>query len=165
MAARPFTYLNPSFLELRRSGGNDPQNPVCKAVSTCIVVSPFNELVLPCYHYGLSKIPLDGNLKEVWHGAEVAEHKKMEGRHEVCKGCSINCYFEPSFATSFTSKYFWKSLPSKVDYGWTKFVTQRYLDKVPPTAILPVAESKSARGSLENAVEEEMLHLNVLNGR
>ena len=137
MASRPYTYLNPSFLELRRNGGNDPEKPLCKAVSTCVVVSPFNELVLPCYHYGLEKIKLHGDLFDVWHGDTVANHREMEGRHSVCKGCSINCYFEPSFATSPGSKYFWKSLPSKIDYGWTKYVTQRFVSGGIRPASLP----------------------------
>src|SRR5690606_21311320 len=54
-ARKPYTYLNNAFLTLRRRGGNDPDDPVCRAVSTCVVISPFNELVLPCYHYGLER--------------------------------------------------------------------------------------------------------------
>ncbi len=124
-AKKPLTYLNPSFLDLRRVGGNDPSAPVCRAVSTCVVISPSNELVLPCYHYGLDRIDINGELYRLWNSSIVEEHRKMEGRHEVCSGCTINCYFEPSFATTPTSRFFWRSLPSKVGYGWTKFVSQR----------------------------------------
>lgn len=127
---KPYTYLNPSFLTLRKQGGNDPDDPVCKAVSTCVVISPFNELVLPCYHYGLDRLDIDGDLYDLWHSDKVAWHRKMEGRHDVCEGCTINCYFEPSFAVSPESQYFWKSLPSKMGYTWTKFVTQRLRSKL-----------------------------------
>ena len=122
---RPFTYLNPAFVTLRKQGGNDPEAPVCRAVSTTVVISPFDELVLPCYHFGLDRIPIEGNLHELWNSDVVNEHKRMEGRHEVCRGCTINCYFEPSFATAPASRFFWQSLPSKMNYAWTKFVLQR----------------------------------------
>lgn len=122
---RPYVYMNGAFTTLRRRGGNDPEAPVCKAVSTCVVISPFNELVLPCYHYGLERTPIEGKLYELWNSDLVDRHREMEGRHDVCRGCTINCYFEPSFATSPGSRYFWESLPSKMRYSWTKFVVQR----------------------------------------
>lgn len=124
-ASRPFTYLNPALLALRRKGGNRVDSPDCRAVSSCIVISPFDELVLPCYHLGLERIPINGDLYERWNSEEVASHRAMEGRHAGCEGCSINCYFEPSFATNLTSSYFWQSLIPKLNYSWTKFVVQR----------------------------------------
>jgi MoaA/NifB/PqqE/SkfB family radical SAM enzyme len=122
---RPHTYVNPAFLTLRKRGGNDPEDPDCQAVSSTVVISPFNELVLPCYHYGLERIPIEGRLYELWKSDTVAQHRKMQGRHDACAGCTINCYFEPSFARAPARRYFWESLPSKVGYGWTKFVVQR----------------------------------------
>lgn len=124
-AAKPYTYLNNAFLTLRKNGGNAPDDPVCRAVSTCVVISPFNQLVLPCYHYGLERLPIEGKLYELWHSDTVKRHRAMEGRHKVCQSCTINCYFEPSFAVSPGSRYFWESLPSKMRYSWTKFVVQR----------------------------------------
>ena len=129
-ARKPYTYLNPAFMTLRRRGGNDPDNPTCKAASTCVVISPFDELVMPCYHYGLDKMPIEGGLYDLWHSDKVRWHQKMEGRHDVCEGCTINCYFEPSFAVSPGSRYFWESLSSKTQYSWTKFVVQRLRTKV-----------------------------------
>lgn len=131
-ARRPYTYLNRAFLTLRRRGGNDPADPVCRAVSTSVVISPFNELVLPCYHMGLEHLPIDGRLYEHWQSDAVASQRALQGRHEACRGCSINCYFEPSFATDMKSGYFWQSLPSKLGYGWTKFVVQRLRSRLGP---------------------------------
>lgn len=122
---RPYAYLNPAFVTLRSRGGNDPDDPVCRAVSTTVVISPFDELVLPCYHAGLEKLPIEGRLFDLWTGDRVAWHRGMEGRHEVCRGCTVNCYFEPSFATSPANGYFWEGIPSKVRYTWTKFIVQR----------------------------------------
>ena len=151
---RPYTYLNPAFVTLRREGGNDPEEPVCRAVSTTIVISPFNELVLPCYHYGLDRIPIEGRLKALWNSDVVAEHKRLEGRHEVCRGCTINCYFEPSFATAPTKRFFWESLPSKMNYGWTKFVLQRLdIRSGPRQAVLQGSHTKAGTATEENLIE------------
>ncbi len=142
-ARKPYTYLNPAFLTLRRRGGNDPARPVCKAVSSCIVISPFDELVLPCYHLGLERLPIQGRLYDLWRSDTVARHRALEGRHEACRGCAVNCYFEPSFAVSPESRYFWQSLPSKMRYSWTKFVVQRLRSKLtgPRRALLPDVEA------------------------
>ena len=129
---KPYTYLNPAFLTLRSRGGNDPDNPICKAVSTSVVISPSNEVVLPCYHAGMEKLPIESNLYDLWQSDKVAWHREMEGKHEVCKGCTINCYFEPSMALTPTSGYFWESLPSKFRYVWTKFIVQRMSQKLGP---------------------------------
>jgi MoaA/NifB/PqqE/SkfB family radical SAM enzyme len=159
-AQKPYTYLNPAFLDLRRRGGNDPNAPVCKAVSTCVVISPFNELVLPCYHYGLERLPIDGRLYDLWHSDAVAHHKAMEGRHPVCEGCTINCYFEPSFATSPTTSYFWQSLPSKMQYSWTKFVVQRLRARLGPReSILPDFEELTASSGDGEMIDLPVVHV------
>ncbi len=139
-ARKPYVYLNPAFLSLRRAGGNDPANPSCRAVSTTVVISPFNELVLPCYHFGLEKYAIEGDLYGLWHSDKVQAVRALEGRLEACRGCTVNCYFEPSFATNPRSPYFWQSLPSKARYSWTKFVVQR-LRSGPRTAVLPSFEA------------------------
>lgn len=158
-ARKPYTYLNPAFLSLRRTGGNNPEQPACKAVSASVVISPFDELVLPCYHLGLERLPIEGRLYELWHSERVAWHRAMEGRHEACRGCTINCYFEPSFATSPGSRYFWQSLPSKVQYSWTKFVVQRLRARLGPRqAVLPDSDPPAP----PSETSSEMVELPVL---
>ncbi|MDX1531441.1 MAG: hypothetical protein R3362_07935, partial [Rhodothermales bacterium] len=148
VARRPYAYLNPAFLSLRRRGGNDPERPDCRAVTTTVVISPFDELVLPCYHAGLEKLPIEGRLCDLWQSDRVAWHRGMEGRHAACRGCTINCYFEPSFAVTPTSGYFWESLPSKVRYVWTKFVVQRLSQRLGPKAArLPDLAALEALGT------------------
>ncbi|HEX7071296.1 MAG TPA: radical SAM protein [Rhodothermales bacterium] len=140
---RPYTYLNRAFLTLRRRGGNDASAPVCRAVSTSVVISPFDELVLPCYHLGLEHIPIEGRLYELWQSDTVAEQRRLQGRHAACEGCSVNCYFEPSFATSWTKRYFWESLTPKLSYAWTKFVVQRARARLGPrAAMLPAFDAQ-----------------------
>ncbi|HET6568296.1 MAG TPA: radical SAM protein [Rhodothermales bacterium] len=157
-ARKPYTYLNPAFLSLRKRGGNEPEHPVCKAVSTCVVISPFDELVLPCYHFGMERIPIEGRLFDLWQSDTVAEHKAMEGRHEACRGCTVNCYFEPSFATSPNTTYFWQSLPSKMHYSWTKFIVQRLRSKLGARqAMLPDPDILAGLPSGDGMVELPVL--------
>ncbi|MFQ5570030.1 MAG: radical SAM protein [Rhodothermales bacterium] len=165
-ARKPYTYLNPAFLTLRRQGGNNPAQPVCKAVSTCVVISPFDELVLPCYHYGLERIPIEGKLYDLWHSDTVARHKAMEGRHEACRGCTVNCYFEPSFAAAPRSRYFRQSLRSKMRYSWTKFVVQRLRSKLsgPRRAILPDVEAASSPDPIPAPGDGTLMEQPVLAG-
>lgn len=116
-ARRKYIYLNEAFLTLREAGGNATRAPVCRASSATVVISPHNELLLPCYHaheHGY-KFPIQGRLYELYHSPTVSHLRRLEGRFSFCEGCVINCYMEPSFAVE-TSRYFWESLPSTLRY-------------------------------------------------
>ncbi len=112
-------YLNEGFIQLRRDGGNHVEDPVCRAASTTLVISPENKLVLPCYHLGLKEFSVDGNLYDLYRSEEVQTLVALEGRLPACEGCAINCYMQPSFAVEL-SKYFWRALPSTIKYNWIK---------------------------------------------
>ena len=119
-------YLNEAFIQLRIDGGNHTQDPICKAASTTLVISPENKLVLPCYHLGLKEFPIDGKLLELYHSEEVQKLIALEGKLPACEGCAINCYMQPSFAVEI-NKYWWKSLPSTLKYNrikgtWKKMI-------------------------------------------
>ena len=79
-------YLNKGFMKLRRDGGNDINNPSCKAVSRVIVISPYNEIILPCYHFENEKIPINGLIKEIRDSEKYNYFRNMEGRFDFCKG-------------------------------------------------------------------------------
>lgn len=120
-------YLNDAFVTLRKDGGNHINNPICKAASSAIVISPNNELVLPCYHLGIESLPIDNNLLELYRSEKVKELIAMEGRFPQCEGCTINCYMQTSFAVEI-NKYWWKALPSTIKYNrmkgtWKKLLT------------------------------------------
>lgn len=121
---RKGVYLNEAFIELRRDGGNHVAKPVCRAASTTLVISPYNELVLPCYHLGEQKFAIDGKLFDLYQSVEVQALAALEGRLPACEGCTINCYMQPSFAVE-TSKYFWQALPSTLKYNWEKGTWKR----------------------------------------
>jgi MoaA/NifB/PqqE/SkfB family radical SAM enzyme len=125
---RKGVYLNEAFIELRRDGGNHVATPVCRAASTTLVISPSNELVLPCYHLGEQKFPIEGRLQELYNSEPVQQLAALEGRLPQCEGCTINCYMQPSFAVE-TSKYFWQALPSTLKYNWDKGTWKRMLTR------------------------------------
>ncbi len=112
-------YLNDGFIQLRKDGGNHVDNPVCKAGSSTIVISPENKLVLPCYHLGLKEFEINDDLQGLYRSDEVQKLVALEGRLPACEGCTINCYMQPSFAVEI-NKYWWKALPSTVKYNWMK---------------------------------------------
>ena len=123
-ARQPGVYLNEAFLQLREQGGNRTERPVCAAASTTLVISPANELLLPCYHLGVHAIALTGHaagaLDAVWRLPATQALIALEGRLPQCEGCAINCYMQPSFATR-VNRYFWAALPSTLKYAWTKW--------------------------------------------
>lgn len=119
MGKKKNIYLNDAFIELRRNGGNHVEDPVCKAASSTLVISPKNELVLPCYHLGKKDYPINGDLVRLYHSDEVQKLVALEGRLPECEGCAINCYMQPSFAVEI-NQYFWKALPSTIKYNRLK---------------------------------------------
>ncbi len=123
---RKGVYLNEGFIQLRRDGGNHIEAPVCKAASTTLVISPENELVLPCYHLGTQSFLIKGNLQALYTSEAVEELKQQEGRLPACEGCTINCYMQPSFAVEI-NKYFWKALPSTLKYNLQKGTWKRLI--------------------------------------
>ncbi len=125
---RPGVYLNEGFIQLRRDGGNHVAAPVCRAASTTLVISPYDELVLPCYHLGEKKFPIAGELYELYQHPDIQAVVAQEGRLPSCEGCTINCYMQPSFAVE-TSRYFWKALPSTLKYNRMKGTWKRLLVK------------------------------------
>lgn len=120
-------FLNQAFIDLRRDGGNHIDNPVCKAASTTLVISPENELILPCYHLGEKSFPIEGKLDILYQSSAVQNQIATEGKLPACEGCTINCYMQPSFSVE-TSKYFWKSLPSTIKYNRIKNTWRQMLN-------------------------------------
>jgi MoaA/NifB/PqqE/SkfB family radical SAM enzyme len=112
-------YINEAFIQLRLDGGNHTADPVCKAASSTLVISPENNLVLPCYHLGTDSFPINNNLFELYHSKEVKAVIAQEGKLDACEGCTINCYMQPSFAVE-VNKYWFKALPSTLKYSREK---------------------------------------------
>lgn len=114
-------YLNEAFIRLRREGGNQIEDPICKAGSSTVVISPENTLIMPCYHLDLAQYPINGDLHTLYHSEPVQKEIAMEGKHPGCEGCEINCYMEPSFTLEL-NRYFAQSLKSTLKYSLEKWV-------------------------------------------
>jgi MoaA/NifB/PqqE/SkfB family radical SAM enzyme len=112
-------FLNDAFIQLRLDGGNQIQDPVCKALSTTIVISPQNEVVLPCYHLGIESIPIGDSLYDLYQSDRVKQMKNLEGRLQGCQSCTVNCYMQPSFTTNL-NRYWFLAAPSALKYNWIK---------------------------------------------
>ncbi|MDZ4758197.1 MAG: radical SAM protein [Bacteroidota bacterium] len=116
---KKYIYLNKAFITLRKDGGNHIDKPVCKAATTSIVISPFNELVMPCYHLGAEKMPINNDLIELRNSAISQYYIANEGRLPGCEGCTVNCYMQPSFSVN-VNKYWLDALPSTLKYNMLK---------------------------------------------
>ncbi len=122
-------YMNRGFLKLRKDGGNNINDPLCKAVSRVIVISPSNEIILPCFHFSKETIPIDKPIAELRKSEKIKFYKKNEGRFDFCQGCTVNCYFEPSFAFP-TNLYSFLSLDSKLKYSFNKLIKQKLQKRI-----------------------------------
>lgn len=120
-AKAPYVYVNRAVVKLMRNGGNQVANPRCRAVTTTVVIDTDNTLLLPCYHHASMRLPINGDLKALWTSEPVRDAQAMEGRHSVCQGCAISCYFDPSF-THTVDTYFLLSQASKIKYAMDKYL-------------------------------------------
>lgn len=112
---QPNIYLNTGVVNLMKEGGNDPDHPRCRAVSSALVISPENELLLPCFHHARTALPIRGKLLNVLDGKARREALRRQGRWEFCRGCTINCYLAPSLPYKW-DRYFAAFIPSALKY-------------------------------------------------
>jgi len=122
--------VNWAFTQFFLDGGNQVKAPRCRAISSTIVISPDDHLLLPCYHMHDERLKIKhengrSNLDEMWHSMHVQERRKKEGAWDFCQGCTIWCYFETSFLWP-PDKYFFLNLKSKARWGKEK--AKQYLE-------------------------------------
>jgi len=118
---------NKAALELIRAGGNDTQNPRCKAVDAVIAISPNDELLLPCYHFAQTGVPIAGKLYDLYREAEIVEeYRQSQGKLSVCEGCTVWCYLIPSFFQG-VDKYW---VLNQVSYVGEFLARKRFLQHV-----------------------------------
>lgn len=122
--------VNWAFLEFYLDGGNQIKAPRCRAISSTIVISPDDHLLLPCYHMHDERLKIEhangrSNLDELWRSGHVQTRRKEEGAWDFCQGCTIWCYFETSFLWP-PDKYFMLNLKSKA--RWAKEKAKQYVE-------------------------------------
>lgn len=121
--------VNWAFLQFYLDGGNQIAKPRCKAISSVVVISPDDHLLLPCYHMHDERLKIQhtegrSNLDEMWHSMHVQNRRKEEGAWSFCQGCTIWCYFETSFLWP-PDQYFFLNLKSKA--RWAKERVKQYV--------------------------------------
>lgn len=117
---------NKASLAFILAGGNDTENPRCKAVDAVIAISPHDELLLPCYHFAQKGVPINGRLYELYkQSEEVAEFRRSQGKLSVCEGCTVWCYLIPSFFKG-VDKYW---LLNQVTYVGEFLARKRFLQR------------------------------------
>ncbi len=122
--------VNWAFTEFYLDGGNQIAKPRCRAISSTIVISPDDHLLLPCYHMHDERLKIKhengrSNLDEMWRSMHVQERRKQEGTWDFCQGCTIWCYFETSFLWP-PDKYFLLNVKSKA--RWAKEKIKQYIE-------------------------------------
>jgi len=137
--------VNWAFVEFYKNGGNQTSKPRCRAISSTIVVSPDDHMLLPCYHMHDERIPIKhengrSNLDEMWHSSHVQTKRKEEGAWSFCQGCTIWCYFETSFLWP-PDRYFFLNVKSKIRWGKEK-IKQRFGIDYPIKRRLPGVTDK-----------------------
>lgn len=118
---RPFVYVNTAFHLLHENGGNQIHQPRCRVMDSTVVISPQNELLLPCYHFAMRRIPLKSNLRQILRSDDWKNFRQKQGRFCFCDKCTMNCYFDPSFFYK-ADAYFFKSISAKAKYVWDKYI-------------------------------------------
>jgi Predicted Fe-S oxidoreductases len=120
-AKRAGVYLNKAHISLRKRGGNHVRKPLCRAVTSTIVVLPDNRIALPCFHRATSCVPIKGPLSDELSRPQRIEAKAHQGQYPFCEGCHINCYFDPSYQ-QLRSILFVRSMSAKISYIFIKYI-------------------------------------------
>jgi len=149
--------VNWAFVDFYLAGGNQTSKPRCRAISSTIVVSPDDHLLLPCYHMHDEQIKIQhengqSNLDELWHSGHVQTKRKEEGAWKFCQGCTIWCYFETSFLWP-PDRYFFLNLKSKLRWGKEK-VKQYFKFGYPVSRRLPGSLDKPLKEIAANPIKE-----------
>ncbi|WAL61580.1 radical SAM protein [Thermocoleostomius sinensis] len=126
---------NKAALAFIEAGGNNPQNPRCKAVDAVIAISPHDELLLPCYHFAQDAMPINGRLYELYRESEkVDAYRQSQGKLSVCESCTVWCYLIPSFFMG-VDKYWFLN---QMTYAGEFLARKRFLQRTVANQLTPV---------------------------
>jgi organic radical activating enzyme len=74
---------------------------------------------------GLSHSKSVNELRKIQKSALWRFYQKNQGRFDFCQGCTLNCYFDPSFLYK-ADAYFGASLLAKSRYWWDKNIRSKF---------------------------------------
>ncbi len=129
----PYVYINTAFHRLLRQGGNQIARPRCRVMDSALVISPDDRLLAPCYHF-VQETQQITNLADLYHSDWFRALKKQQGAFPPCDGCSLNCYFDPSFHYVL-DRFFLDSLAAKVRYIRYKYLSPRAANNKPAAIV------------------------------
>jgi len=132
-AGRPYVYINTAFHRLLRQGGNRIVRPRCRVMDSVLVISPDDQLLAPCYHF-VQKTQQITDLAALFHSEWFRALKKQQGAFPLCAGCSLNCYFDPSFHYVL-DRFFLDSLVAKLHYIRYKYLSPRAASNKPAAVV------------------------------
>ena len=112
------------FLRFLIDGGNKVGSPLCRAVSSTVVISPDDRLLLPCFHNSIKALPVEAKLLELLSSQDVMKKRQNEGRYRFCEGCTIYCYMRASLFRKL-NRYFFPSILSAVKYLYEYYRASR----------------------------------------
>ena len=93
---QPYVRIDLSDLKYYQNGGNNINNPRCKAGKSVLAISPDNCLFVPCFHKSLEKVKINGQLYNMYHSDEWKRFFEKAGKYDFCQGCTIPCYLGAS---------------------------------------------------------------------
>lgn len=120
-----YVYVNYAQLKLIENNGNNIKIPRCRGVTSNLVISEDNKILLPCYHNMKWEININNNLEKAFYSEKRKEIEKQQGSFSFCKNCTINCYFDPSFEYTI-DKYMFYSLSSRLKYSIEKYFLNNF---------------------------------------
>jgi MoaA/NifB/PqqE/SkfB family radical SAM enzyme len=115
MATGKGVTLDRGFLRFLIDGGNKREHPRCLAVTSTVVISPDDRLILPCFHRRTRALPIGGSLLALRESPEVWKERDREGKYPFCEGCAVNCYIRASLFRRL-DRYFLPSVLSAAQY-------------------------------------------------
>lgn len=119
----PFVRVDLSDLKYYVNGGNNINEPSCKAGKSVFAITPDNCLFVPCFHKVIKKVKINGNLYSLYNSEQWKQLYANAGKYGFCQGCNIPCYLGASILDK-VDRYFFKEILS-----FSKVLIERYRKK------------------------------------
>jgi len=68
---------NKAVLVFIEAEGNNTEKPRCKAVDAALATSLDNRLLLPCYHFAQTGMPIEGYLCDLYRKSKIVEDDRQ----------------------------------------------------------------------------------------
>jgi hypothetical protein len=124
---KPYTVVLLHFMDFFKTSTPD-RFPPCSANQHTLTIAPNGNIVLPCYHAIKEQIPWQKDLLTAIKSDKFQEYKKVSGKLNVCKGCSVIPYFGISFNYQLNKYFLLQSFSEKLYH-----IKRDYLNELIPS--------------------------------